>query len=76
VNERYNLIYGNEAAWEQACNPAQYQAMDIRVQMFNDTPDADGTYRPVSEQMIVQLGGFASRSLGYITCTYNWQEAE
>lgn len=73
-NERHNLIYGNEAAWEQACNPAQYQPMEVRIQMFNDTPDADGTYRPVSESMIVELGGFASRSLGYIICTYNWQE--
>jgi hypothetical protein len=75
-NERFNLIYGNEAAWEQACNPAQYQPMEIRVQMFNDRPSADGTYRPVSERMIVQLGGFASRSLGYIVCTYNWEDTQ
>lgn len=72
-NNRYNLMYGNEAAWEQACNPGQYQAMEIRVQMFNDRPGADGNYRVVSEQLIVELGGFASRSLGYVVCTLNWE---
>lgn len=74
ANDRFNMIYNNEAAWEQACNPATYQAMEIRVQMFNDQPGADGTYRAVSEPLAVDLGGFASRSLGYIVCTLNWED--
>jgi hypothetical protein len=73
-DSRYNLMYDHEAAWEQACNPSRYQAMEIRVQMFNDRPDPNGEYRPVSEQLYVDLGGFASRSLGYIVCTLNWDE--
>lgn len=73
-NERFNSIYGNTAAWEQACNPVNYQAMEIRVQLFNDRPSADGTYRPVSDVMIVRLGGYASGSLGYVVCTLNWED--
>jgi hypothetical protein len=73
-NDRYNLMYGNQASWEQACNPTRYQAMEIRVQMFNDQPGADGTYRAVSDQIIVGLGDYANRALGYIVCTLNWEE--
>jgi len=72
-NPRFNAIYGNEAAWEQAYNPGAYQAMEIRVQLFNDRPDRDGTYRPVSDVLIVRLGGYASSSLGYVVCTLNWE---
>lgn len=72
-NELYNGFYGNEAAWEQACNSANYQAMEIRVQLFNDRPDADGTYRTVSEMIKVALLGNRSGSLGYVTCTLNWE---
>jgi hypothetical protein len=71
---RINAIYGNDAAWEQGYNPAAYQAMEIRVQLFNDRPGADGEYKAVSEQMIVKLGGYASASLGYVTCTLNWED--
>lgn len=71
---RINDIYGHEAAWEQAFNPSAYQAMEIRVQLFNDHPDADGTYRAVSDVVVVQLGGYASKSLGYVVCTLNWED--
>jgi hypothetical protein len=74
ANERFNLMYGSDAAWERACNPSRYQAMEVRVQLFNDAPDPDGTYRAVSEELIASLGGYASRSLGYVTCTLNWEE--
>ncbi len=73
-SERYNGIYGSQAAWEQACNPASYQTMDIRVQLFNSFPESDGTYRAVSEAMTAKLGGYASGSLGYVTCTLNWED--
>jgi hypothetical protein len=70
---RINAIYGNDAAWEQGYNPGAYQAMEIRVQLFNDRPGADGEYKAVSEQVIVKLGGYASSSLGYVICTLNWE---
>lgn len=73
-NERYNVMYGSEAAWEQVCNPTRYQDMEIRVQLFNNYPNADGTYRAVSNVLAVNLGGYASASLGYVTCTLNWEE--
>lgn len=72
-NTRFNSIYGNEAAWEQAYNSGAYQAIEIRVQLFNDRPNSDGTYRPVSDVVVVQLGGYASGSLGYVVCTLNWE---
>ncbi|MBN1954637.1 MAG: hypothetical protein JW900_06255 [Anaerolineae bacterium] len=74
ADPRYNSIYGSEAAWEQAFNPNNYQAMEIRVQLFNDTPDPSGSFRAVSETITVQLGGYASTSLGFFVCTLNWEE--
>jgi len=73
-NQRFNLVYGSEAAWEQACNPSGYQQMEVRMQLFNDQPDADGTYRAVSDLYLINLGGYASGSLGYVTCRLNWPE--
>jgi len=73
-NQRYNLIYGNEAAWEAACDPTAYRSLEIRVQLFNDHPDPDGTYRAVSGEVVVHLQGYASGSLGYVVCTLNWED--
>ena len=73
-DERFIRFYGNEAAWEQACNADTYQVMEIRVQLFNDQPDSDGTYREVSDTLIVGLLGNRSGSLGYVVCTLNWEE--
>ena len=73
ADERLNNIYGNPAAWEQSCNPTAYQPMEVRVRLFNDHPDPDGTTQQVSELVIVQLRGDIYGSLGYVTCTLNWQ---
>jgi hypothetical protein len=70
---RINMIYGSDAAWEQEQNPTAYQAMEIRVQLFNSQPGADGMYDAVSDVVVVQLGGYASGSLGYVTCIKNWE---
>lgn len=72
-DSRINMVYGNDAAWEQAFNPDAYQAMEIRVQLFNSRPNARGEYDAVSDVVVVQLGGYASASLGYVTCTKNWE---
>ena len=74
ADPRINDIYGNEAAWEQAYNASAYQAMEIHVQLYNDHPSADGSYRPVSNEVTVQLRGYASASLGYVVCTLNWED--
>ena len=73
-DQRFNRFYGSEAAWEQACNPTAFQAMEVRVQLFNDRPDADGTYQAVSGMVIVELLGNRSGSLGFVVCTLNWGE--
>jgi len=67
------MIYGNDAAWEQVQDPTVYKAMEIRVQLFNSQPNARGEYDAVSDVVIVQLGGYASGSLGYVICTKNWE---
>ncbi|HIE39186.1 MAG TPA: hypothetical protein EYH30_02405 [Anaerolineales bacterium] len=74
ADSRINTIYGSDAAWEQAYNPGAYQAMGIRVQLFNDHPDPDGSYRAVSDVLTVNLPGYASGSLGYVVCTLNWED--
>lgn len=71
-NSRINAIYDNEAAWEQAYNPGDYQAMEIRVQLCRLLES--GECPAVSDVIIVQLGGYASGSLGYVTCTLNWED--
>lgn len=73
ADERYNLMYENEAAWEQVCDPTRYQQMEIRVQLFNKRPNPDGTYQAVAPQVTVELGDWYSRSLGYVVCTLNWE---
>ena len=73
ASERYNLMYENDAAWEQACDPSRYRTMEIRVQLFNKQPGADGTLRAISETVYAELGDWASRSLGYVVCTQNWE---
>ena len=73
-DERFNQFYGSAAAWEQACDPTAYREMEIRVQLFNDRAEADGTYKAVSDIMFIDLYGNRSGSLGYVTCTLNWQE--
>lgn len=73
-DSRINMIYGNDAAWEQVQNPAAYQPMEIRVQLFNSRPNARGEYDAVSDVVVVQLGGYASASLGYVICTKNWED--
>ncbi len=70
---RVNMVYGNEAAWEQVYDAEYYRTMEIRVQLYNRTPEEDGTYRAVSNEVLVELGGYATKSLGYVTCTLNWE---
>jgi hypothetical protein len=73
-NPHFNAVYGNEAAWEQGYNPGEYQAMEIRVQMCKPNPDPSKPCTAISNEVIVQLGGYASASLGYVTCTLNWED--
>ena len=70
-DSRVNAIYGNEAAWEQVYNPGDYQAMEIRVQLCRLVGDECPA---ISDVIIVQLGGYANGSLGYVICTLNWED--
>ncbi|HEY75536.1 MAG TPA: hypothetical protein G4O00_05055 [Thermoflexia bacterium] len=73
ADARFNLIYGNEAAWERSCDPTAYRMMQIQVQVWCKEPDAQGNCAPLSEPITVELGGYASASLGYVVCTLNWE---
>ncbi|MDW8069774.1 MAG: hypothetical protein RML46_12810 [Anaerolineae bacterium] len=74
ADARYNLMYESGAAWERACDPSAYRALEIQVRIYDKYPSPDGTFHPVSDWIQVQLGDWATRSLGYITCTLNWEE--
>jgi hypothetical protein len=67
-------LYGNQAAWELACDETRYVDLEVRVQMFDSVPDEEGEYPAVSALTVVQLGGYPGTSLGYVTCTLNWEE--
>jgi hypothetical protein len=73
---RINSIYNSEAAWEQAFNPTAYQAMDIRVQLCRPNPDPSQPCIAISNEVDIHLGGYASSSLGYVTCVKNWEDYE
>jgi hypothetical protein len=73
---RINSVYGNEAAWEHSFNPTTYQAMDVKVQLCKPNPDPDQPCIVISNQIDIKLGGYASSSLGYVTCVKNWEEYE
>jgi hypothetical protein len=45
ADARYNLMYESEAAWERACDPSAYRALDIRVRVYDKYPGPDGTFR-------------------------------
>jgi hypothetical protein len=69
---RINAIYGSEAAWEQSFNPGAYQAMQVRVQVF--VPVGANVGEAASDVVVIDLRGYASSSLGYVTCTLNWDD--
>ena len=71
-NSRINAIYGSEAAWEQAYNPTAYQVMSIRIQLCRLLES--GECEIISDVIPVELGGYASSSLGYVTCILNWED--
>lgn len=72
ADERINAIYGSEAAWEQPFNPGAFQPMEVRVQVF--APVGESLGEAVSDVIVVELRGYASSSLGYVTCTLNWED--
>ena len=74
ANARFNAIYRNEAAWEQVYNPVAFQPLEIRVQVCKLL--GTGECLGISNVVVVQLGDYASGSLGYVTCTLNWENWE
>jgi hypothetical protein len=76
ADARLNSIYGSEAAWEQPFNPVAYQAIEATVQLCKPNPDPSKPCTAISNEVFIQLGGYASSSLGYVTCIKNWEEYE
>jgi Tfp pilus assembly protein PilO len=67
-----NSTYGSQAAWEVACDASKYETLSIRVELRDFVPDAEGQYPAISEQLTISTGGAASTSMGFVTCTQNW----
>jgi len=66
-NQRYNTIYGSDAAWEQffAPNP---KPMEVHVQL-HDPYRAD--HLPISEEIVIDFPGYCGGALGYVEFTQN-----
>lgn len=67
ANERFNTIYGSEAAWEQFFAPSA-KVMEVHVQL-HDPYSAD--HPPVSEEIVLNFPGYCGGALGYVTFTQN-----
>lgn len=67
ANQRYNTIYGSEAAWEQffAPNP---KPMEVHVQLHDPFRD---DHLPVSEEIVIDFPGYCGGALGYVVFTKN-----
>ena len=63
----FNTVYGNEAAWERALDD-EPEAIKVNVQLHD--PYAQN-HPPVSESIEVDLRGYCSFALGYVTFTKN-----
>lgn len=67
ADQRFNGVYGSDAAWEQffAPNP---KPMEVRVQL-HDLYRAD--HLPVSEEIVIDFPGYCGGALGYVVFTKN-----
>ncbi len=67
AQQRLNIIYGSEAAWEQFFSPNP-QSMEVRVQL-HDPYRAD--HVPISEEIVIDFPGYCGGALGYVVFTKN-----
>jgi len=67
ANQRYNTVYGSEAAWEQffAPNP---KAMEVHVQLHDPFRE---DHLPISEEIVIDFPGYCGGALGYVVFTQN-----
>ena len=67
ANQRFNTIYGSDAAWEQffAGSP---KPMQIRVQLHDPFRE---DHLPISEEIVIDLPGYCGGALGYVEFTKN-----
>ena len=67
TDQRFNTIYGSDAAWEQFLD-ARPKPIQVRVQL-HDPYRSD--HPPISDEVIVDLPGFCGGALGYVVFTQN-----
>jgi hypothetical protein len=72
-NNRYNIMYGSEAAWEQPATQCPTRRWRCGCGCITTIRTATAPTAPVSEQLIIPLGDYAGAALGYVTCTLNWE---
>lgn len=67
ANQRFNTVYGSEAAWEQFFGPNP-KAMEVRVQLHDPFRE---DHLPVSEEIVIDFPGYCGGALGYVVFTKN-----
>jgi len=67
ANQRFNTLYGSEAAWEQffAPNP---KSMEVHVQLHDPYRE---DHLPISEEIVIDFPGYCGGALGYVEFTKN-----
>lgn len=66
-NQRFNTVYGSEAAWEQYFGPNP-KPMEVRVQLHDPYRD---DHLPISEEIVIDFPGYCGGALGYVVFTKN-----
>jgi hypothetical protein len=67
ANQRFNTVYGSEAAWEQFFGPSP-KAMEVHVQLHDPFRE---DHLPISEEIVIDFPGYCGGALGYVVFTKN-----
>ncbi len=67
TDQRFNTIYGSDAAWEQFLD-VRVKPIQVRVQLHDPFRD---DHPPISDEVVVDLPGFCGGALGYVVFIQN-----
>jgi hypothetical protein len=67
TEQRFNTIYGSQAAWEQFFD-SKPKPMQVRVQLHDPYRD---DHPPISEEVVIDFPGYCGGALAYVVFTLN-----
>jgi hypothetical protein len=67
ADQRFNTIYGSEAAWEQFLD-SRVKRAQVRVQLHDPYRE---DHPPISDEAVIDLAGYCGAALGYVVFTQN-----